>query len=243
MEKLKKNSEGNIKAGFAKCGIEPFCPENVMKRVPDKEDETSDTVNESVNQTLITLLEEMRDVPSSTPCRKKKRLNAEPGKSVSVGTSSSDSEDIDDDVPEINPEEHDNPENEENSNEGNNEEKDNSDENGENSNESDKEEQDNLEENGENSDESDNSQIVPYELQKGDFVIVKFKTNKCERRFIAQVLDSNVKHLNVKFLRKKTGIKVYFMFPPVDDIAIVNHKDVERKIAPMSERRGQYIFL
>lgn len=154
--------------------------------------------------------------------------------------SSLNSEDFDDDVPEIYSEEQDNSENGENSNEGGNEEQDNCDDNGENSHENDYKEQNNSEENEENSDEKDNSQIVPYVLQKGDFVIVK--SNKRKRRFIAEILDSNVKYFNVKFLRKRTGKFIYFVFPQVDDIAIANHKDVDRKIRVMSRKRRRYTF-
>lgn len=237
VRKLQDNCEKNIKNGFAACGILPFCPEAVLKRIPDKNQETSEEINSRVDQTLINLLEEMRGVPSSTPRRKKRKLNAEPGKSVSVETSSDseNSEEIDNDVAAI--------ENEENLGEGSSQ---NEDLEGENVNES------CPSESSENSNENElvdpeslneNESAEPYELNKGDFIIVKFKTNKRERRFIAQVLNTNSTQVEVKFLRKKIGQKnTYFVFPMVEDVAFVNHRDVERRIVCMSERRGQYMF-
>lgn len=62
--KSEVNAGENIKSGFKKCGIHPFNPLEVLKRIPDKEDyvsgESSTPVGKDVDAALIQIFNDKR---------------------------------------------------------------------------------------------------------------------------------------------------------------------------------------
>lgn len=85
-----KKEEGAIKldliAGFRACGIVPFDPTCVLTRLPDNETKVIEAAN--VSDSLLEFLrKERHGQPSSKRVSKKKKLNVEPGKSVTYESS------------------------------------------------------------------------------------------------------------------------------------------------------------
>lgn len=81
-----------------------------------------------------------------------------------------------------------------------------------------------------------------YELNQNDFVIVKFKTNKRSRRFIAQVQNVTAGCVTVKCMRKRCRKNTTFVFPDTEDICDVKPKDIERRIVLLNQKRGHHAF-
>lgn len=91
LDALKHNSKENILSGFKKAGINPLDPTQVLKRLPgyDRVSHQPETINESV----LTILKEMRygTINVAEPKRKRK-IEVEPGKSVSLDESYAETE-------------------------------------------------------------------------------------------------------------------------------------------------------
>ncbi len=94
-------SESNLKSGFKKCGIVPLSSQVVLDRLPKnstevEENEDSDA-STSMDQSLFEYLKELRGWnESKTKRRAKKRLQVEPGRSVSMESCESEvSEEVD----------------------------------------------------------------------------------------------------------------------------------------------------
>jgi hypothetical protein len=81
-------------------------------------------------------------------------------------------------------------------------------------------------------------------LRKGDFIIVKYETNKRNLMYIGQVVKNNCPLIEVNFLRKKTSIDgSYFVFPNIKDVSNVTRLQVVRKLVPGKIlKRGRFIF-
>ncbi|KAG5881207.1 hypothetical protein JTB14_026648 [Gonioctena quinquepunctata] len=205
VESVGLKSQANSIAGFRACGIVPFNPDAVLKKIPRKAvDETLET---SWTGALVDHLEQLRTDPTKTVKRRKK-LNVPPGRSI--GTSdlrqrrkASDSESED---------EH---------GEANN--KNISDiESGKESDlevaESEKSFTEDYEI-GESSTFFENlteeQNALPEEQNfevfiVNDYVSVKFKTNRRDRNFIAKIETISDEELTVNTIRKKTQTKMYF---------------------------------
>ena len=241
MAKIEPTSSDNIKSGFRKCGIIPFNPNMVIDMLPKETTKDTGTNIQSIagtmDQQLYELLKEVRMSTDRNCQPPKKRLNIAAGKSATVESSSS-SEQVDE------PNTSDSSIDDENAN-------------ADSSTSSSDDENANSEASpevpldldsttaGPSNMKESSADIVPYtNLHENDFVIVKFKTNKRDRRFIAQIQEVLDKAYSVKCLRKKVGSKtITFVFPQIDDICYVTENNIERKIALMNVRRGLHSFL
>ncbi|CAB3233171.1 unnamed protein product [Arctia plantaginis] len=91
LDALKHNAKENILSGFKKAGINPLDPTQVLKRLPgyDRVSHQTETINESV----LTILKEMRygTINVAEPKRKRK-IEVESGKSVSLEESYAETE-------------------------------------------------------------------------------------------------------------------------------------------------------
>ena len=98
MEKVFQTSNQNIKSGFKACGIVPLNPNEVLKKLPDyREDQVnrSETSLDSsaMADSVLSVLKEIRyEKKSRRPAMKRRKLEVEPGKSISLAKSSSDDE-------------------------------------------------------------------------------------------------------------------------------------------------------
>lgn len=89
--KLTVNAENNLKNGFRKCGIFPFNPEEVYKRLPQIESDKSAAAAD-LDSSLVDLLKDHRGLEESTTAEnsskkrnsKKNRIKVASGKSVSM---------------------------------------------------------------------------------------------------------------------------------------------------------------
>ncbi|KAG6454153.1 hypothetical protein O3G_MSEX008533 [Manduca sexta] len=81
MDKLTENGPENIIVGFRKTGIHPFNPTEVLKRLPNWDQDIKET--EAVDETILDMLKEMRyGTINIVEPKRKKKLNVEAGKSV-----------------------------------------------------------------------------------------------------------------------------------------------------------------
>ncbi len=252
--KMEEKGSENIKSGFRKCGIVPFNPYEVLKRIPDKSElpVAAEKISKDVDGSLIDLLSELKNCPAGGPAvrKPKKRLKVAQGASVGGDLSEEENDqqdgweenyderylsDDEDEYRYMVPEDDNEPSSaavpagEENA----------------------------IESEGLHpvTDESTEECALeppapetfePYSINVGDFLIVGFQTNKRDRRFIAKVLSTSTENndIEVKFLRKKVGRKnTFFVFPEIDDISSITPSQIERKITPMNSRRGQYTFI
>ena len=73
----------NLISGFEKCGIHPINAQRVLSQLPDGEPEDP---NDSVSSAVIDVLKTMRgvDTDASKKPKRKKKLDVEPGKSISA---------------------------------------------------------------------------------------------------------------------------------------------------------------
>lgn len=77
-----KDAKQNLISGFTACGIFPFDPTQVLKRLPSWSKTTQEDA-QNMNSSLVDLLEQMRHPPDKkTQTRRKKRLAVPPGKSI-----------------------------------------------------------------------------------------------------------------------------------------------------------------
>lgn len=75
----------NMQAGFKACGIYPLDPQHPLKRLPDYQPEQNQVpVQEHVSTAVIEVLREFRGVDVPAQRQKKKKINVQPGKSISV---------------------------------------------------------------------------------------------------------------------------------------------------------------
>lgn len=74
-----------------------------------------------------------------------------------------------------------------------------------------------------------------------DYIIVKLLGKKKFHYYIALVLKESIKDLTVKFLKKSSGNK--FTFPDIEDVSIIDFKDVVMVLKqPLVNNRQQYEF-
>lgn len=225
IDKVGLRSGENSKAGFKACGIVPFNPDQTLKKIghlrKTENAENDNEVEQTWSDTIVSHLRQLRTGGESAP-KRGKRVSVEAGKSISV-------RDIINTLVEKEP-----PEEEEemvkDQSPGMSQDL---------SDLSDVEEaQNNFNLSGE---ENNENEIFGL----GDFVIVKFSTNKRDRFFVAKIEQINEmgNNFTVNCLRKKVTIKeTFFVYPNVQDISEVKEDQIMRKIFGKSSRRGQYIF-
>lgn len=239
LAEIQENLKTDILAGFRKCGIVPFNPEKVLERLPKElnegEEENAEVIR-NVTDALTELLKSMRyGDPDMHRSGRKKKIPVAAGKSVSRPDSESeDSEGADSPDSVVS----------ESSNLSDNEDSDdssNSDsENNEPNSSSDNVQKDEAQP---STSASHNTELQAYNLAPNDFVIVRFTTNKGTRRFVAQIKKVFETELLVSCLRKKVAKSVTFVFPNIEDECMVKNEDVERKIAPLTIKRGHHHFI
>lgn len=86
-EAISENEQKNLQSGFRSCGIYPFDPNQVLKKLPKKDNPETPTkrTKELVGETVITFLSSLRyGSPGSTPKTRKRKINVSPGLSISV---------------------------------------------------------------------------------------------------------------------------------------------------------------
>ncbi|KAK4874691.1 hypothetical protein RN001_014051 [Aquatica leii] len=84
---------------------------------------------------------------------------------------------------------------------------------------------------------------IDEHFQLGDFVIVKFVTNKRDRFFAAKIEEILGEEAAVKCLRKKSSKKeITFAYPEIDDIVVVKQEQIIKKIYAIPLRRGTFTF-
>ncbi|VEN49020.1 unnamed protein product [Callosobruchus maculatus] len=87
----------------------------------------------------------------------------------------------------------------------------------------------------------DDSDDPTHDFTKHDFVVIRIVTKKSFKHYVGQVCEVyGDGDLDVKFLRKTQGGK--FVFPPVEDLASVNHNDVVQALQHPQVHRGAYTF-
>lgn len=79
---LSKNVESNLKAGFGKAGIFPIDHEQLLSILPSDDNKDPDKSRYAIDKSVLDILKDMRygTMNIKEPTRKRK-LNAEPGKS------------------------------------------------------------------------------------------------------------------------------------------------------------------
>lgn len=74
----------NLQSVFKKCGIYPFQPQKVLEQLPDSEERVQG-VDLTVSESVLGMLKAMRGVDGeSQPKKRRKKVNVEPGKSITV---------------------------------------------------------------------------------------------------------------------------------------------------------------
>jgi len=83
---INTNAEANLKSGFEACGIFPLNPSKVINKLPDAsctaEDNTAANTSAAVDDSFTSLLQSMRYDNNATHARRKRKIEVEPGKSV-----------------------------------------------------------------------------------------------------------------------------------------------------------------
>ena len=82
-----ENGPENLKSGFRKCGLVPFEPEQVYKRLPStasNELEPTEALDSSLLEALKELTGNNAELPKTKKVSKKNRLHLSPGRSVSL---------------------------------------------------------------------------------------------------------------------------------------------------------------
>jgi len=100
MDEIKEKQIVNIQSGFKKCGIIPINRDSVLNMLPEDGPDCSNSDSEIINDSLVSILKEMRypSTQQQTTRKKRKRLDVEPGKSVKLKESSDKSEMNEDEV-------------------------------------------------------------------------------------------------------------------------------------------------
>ncbi|KAL0870945.1 hypothetical protein ABMA27_004770 [Loxostege sticticalis] len=80
LETIKLKEMDNIKSGFKASGVYPVNPHEVLKKIPEIQE---DILSYGIDQALLDYLKETR-APKPMQTRRNKKINCEPGKSVTV---------------------------------------------------------------------------------------------------------------------------------------------------------------
>lgn len=83
LDKMEK-SEDNLRSGFRATGIYPLNRSKVLKKLPSDENEVSQDADKSWTDAFVSVLKEARFGNEATTQRRKKRIQVEPGRAVTV---------------------------------------------------------------------------------------------------------------------------------------------------------------
>lgn len=223
LENIQKNSKKNVEAGFEACGIVPFNPQAVLKKVPSSEKNAGQ--QESWTDTFTDLLKELRSPTGDKKKPRGKKLQISPGKAIvpqniSQKNTSSKAKEGNIQQEEI----VDDPALGENKLLGH----------------------EDLYERGESSHHLEGTDLASKGQENwtnNDFVIVEFKTQKSSRFFVGKILQVNEGSVEIKFLRKKASKKDdYFVFPIEDDIREVDPETIIKKVSARELRRERFLI-
>lgn len=242
IETIGVKSTTNILAGFKACGIVPFNPDVVLRKIvrirPQQEPEEAErAMDASWTDAIVTHLSSMRSSEKVTS-RRGKRRDVAAGKSITAADLLPTL--IEPEEPELDNDNHtDEDENrDENSNKPEEEEYEESEEHAEQHIQSATVDPDNLPSTSLSEDHHDMNNCGP-----GDFVIVKFETNKRDRLYIAKIESENDGEFSVNVLRKKHGAKeVVFVYPNVPDFTVLKKCQIIQKVFGHLGRRNQMTF-
>lgn len=85
--RISEKASENIKSGFEKCGITPLNRQRILDRLPVEEsnnvDQGDDAQAQGIDESFTSILKEMRYGPGEQTRKRRKKVNVEPGKSVS----------------------------------------------------------------------------------------------------------------------------------------------------------------
>lgn len=234
LQKVGANVEKNIKAGFLASGLIPVDRQRVLKRLPPDASEQNPTADTSWTSTFVTFLDKARN--TNTPSRKNrgKKLNIVPGKGIIPNNETSD-EESDLEEPDLI---------------FNDTSSDNSDIPSDNSEEILESEEEHPRASTSTKSYNDNklsSKTKPTELLPNKFIVVKFETSGKNKRtlyYIAKIILICENDLHVKFLRKKQSSKIgtYFVYPDIEDKAMISKNQVVEILEDPKDLRNKYIF-
>lgn len=89
--------------------------------------------------------------------------------------------------------------------------------------------------------EEEVGEVAQENLSIGEFIEVKFETNKDAKFFVGQI--QNLDAIEVKFLRPNRKRKNCFIFPAIEDMSVITLSQIMRKLPiPTKLRRGGYEF-
>jgi len=226
LSKLLRNLEStasvNLKSGFQACGIHPFHPETVLRKLPT---ESSPTTGSSVSSAVVELgmsisvsdLCEDAAVGAMPRRATKRRQRAEP---VSPSSSDTEDEDFDEDEETVHTSSGSSADGEE----------------AESETDSSTDERD-LDEN--TSLGLPTGKEVPV-IHEGSWVIVSYATKKRNVLFVGQVTSKDTVSAEITFVRKRGQ---YFVWPQVPDHHDVSLDDVIHVLPePTDKRRGRILF-
>lgn len=217
----------NLISGFQATGIHPFCPTEVMKRMPDPTSppDADENSGELWKDSFQAYLNETRK-SETIQVKKKKKIDVKAGKShTGYGTEvtvAQDEDEADENVV-------DDPEAIDISSEEN--------------------------ENGEESDndtETDNSgstanmrdENVKENLKVGNYVSVDLtygmgRNKSGIKTFAAKTININGNNVTLEYLRQSTKASNVYCFPEIDDIGHVKRHQIKAILTPIFERRGR----
>lgn len=224
--------ETNIKAGFKKTGIFPLDESKVLNQIPENSaEENSDPL---WTRAFADQLEQTRyGTPSTSIASKKltrgKRMDVQPGKGVVVQDDEQEATILENSSSESEQELETDPEPEE-----------------------DVDEEEDVTTHEEEDRKAEKEMAEAEEVKKdtclevinsGDFVLIRFPTNKRQRKFVGRIEETDSEKYVINFLRKKINSKdKYFYFPEVADIKEIDKTDIVHKLRARSLRRGRYVF-
>lgn len=245
MDKLAPVAKDSLQAGFRKCGLFPLNRNEVLRCLP--EDKLISTPpEESMAESVLQFLKGMRYGTNATPiaagsgASRKKRLNREPGKSVSIDDVVTTEKFRGEDLPSTS----------QSSKQKGRKRIASSSSSSTNTLECAESDEGTLEQMdtqlSEVGDENEDFGLLNETPQTDDWVLVQFAGKKINKHFIGKVIeapkiDNKSDELLVSFVRKSTG--GFFVWPDKSDISTVDARQVVRTIPePLEMRRGRLLF-
>lgn len=223
----------NLRSGFKATGIHPFCPSEVLKRMPHCNSPSAQASSGEIwKESFKAYLDETRK--SETVCirKKKKKVMVKPGRSLCYNDSQDEDEAAQED--EVDENTVDDPDTVI---------QDSSSDDNENCDESDN---DSMNANDENNESKTNmiDENVKENLKVGNYVSVQLvygmgRNKSTMKSFGAKVLSIKSDNIQLKFLRQSTKASNIYMFPEIDDISTVKRHQIKAILTPIFERRGR----
>lgn len=239
LNNIEASSRKNILSGFRACGIVPFNPHPVLKRIPS----TSDVQEESnplLSDSLLTFLQETRS-PEPRNTQRRRRIKVQAGKPINVSDLTENKENFpaeeessDSDVPLISLRNNNNQlstNTDEDCNPGPDLLPSTSEISG-------------LE--NDETEEIEDCDNTPIDLSCFVVVKVPIENSIKFKYFCAQItsIDDKSKIYTVKFLKRKVSFKDdYFYFSNLNDQSNIDRSDITKVLRPLALRRERYKFV